>query len=406
MSNLVKTWILGSDRIWHAIGGQTLGTTPAPAKFRILRGASVQFGSAPVDPGDTYNPLIWPFELEVDEPNTSNTGVPAGTVLTTLVPSSVGTLSGNILTITANNVTIDKAYIPYYLVIRGNNCTITRSEIVGGTSWTGSESALVDHRYITQTGLRVMDCTLHQQVPSLYINAFIGHHLTARRNRIYHCVDGLGIYNNNAAISPVTGETYKNDGDCVIEGNLFERFSFFTPDPTHTSDNVTHNDGIQFHGGKRSSILGNSFQWFAAPASDFTYLGTSHPAYVSAVAFVGSSAAGVDATATANRGYGQGIIIQTIVSAPAGNTVRGNWFHGCGGQTTIRTANNYVGQNRYDLTGKKYTTSGSRYEIRTNVGLISGTTGLFTNVWNDTGEFLTYDSANPANGTGGIRADA
>lgn len=411
MSNLVQTWICGPDRVWHAIGGRTQGTPPPPSRLRMLFGSSSQYGSVPPpDPDpETYNPDVWPdgFILEVNEPSTATTGVPSGTTLDTIIPSAYGSLNtaGNILTITANNVTIDRKFIPYYLVIRGNNVTITRCEIVGGPTWTGAESALIDHRWMTQTGLKVVDCTLHCEKPNLYMNAFIGHHATIRRCHIYHVVDGLGIYNNNSAISPVTGETYKNDGDITMEGCLLERFAFFTPDPTH-SDNITHNDGIQFHGGKRSKILGNNFNWFAAPASEFAYLGTSHPAYTGANLFVGSAGAGVDATATANRGYGQGIIIQSIVSTPTGNTVRGNWFHGAGGQCTIRCNGNYVGQNRFDLTGKKYTTSGSRYEIRTNIGYLSGIEGLYTNVWNDTGAFLTYNPANPANGTGGIRADA
>lgn len=409
MTSPIQMYICGDDRLWHAVGQPPIGPPPPPAAGRVIRVSSVNVGTAPPPPPPgTYDPTVFPFgAVETYEPGPTTTGIPTGTTLTTLVPSTVGTLDAatGIITITANNVVIDSKFVPYYLKIQGNNCRITRSEIVGSPiTWAGTESALIDHRFVTQTGLFVADCLIHPQVPNYYINGFIGHHATADRNEIYHVVDGFGIYNNNAGTSPVTGEVWKNDGDLTARANWLHDFAFFFPDPAHADG--THNDGIQFHGGKRSQILGNRFDWFAASADQFT-APAQNLAIQGANAFVAQQG-GTDATATANRGYGSGFFINDIVSHITGNTIRGNWMHGTGGQTVIRTTGpNYVGQNRYDLTGKSYTTSGSRYEIRTNDSMVTSgaITGLFTNVWNDTGLPLTYDSANPANGRGGIRTD-
>lgn len=357
--------------------------------------SSVQVGTAPPDPGDGYSPLNWPYGAVYSyQPGPSTTGVPTGTALTTYTGPT---------TITTDGTVIDSKFIPVHLVIRAKNVTISRCEIVGAPTWTGAESALIDHRFVTQSGLLVADCTIHQQVPNLYINASIGHHATFVRCNIYHCVDGFGIYNTGGGTNPATGEPYTNDGDMTVLGNWWHDFSFFTPDPTH-SDNVSHNDFVQFHGGKRSLIGGNRIDHFAAPASAFP-VGTA--AYNGANAFVSSSAAGVDATATTKRGYGQGVYLQSLVSAVTGNTIEYNWFHGSGGQIVVRVPGpNIIRSNRVDRSGKNFTVNGSQYQIRANVSSLPGITGLYTNVWDDTGAYLTYDTSNPSGGSGGIRTDA
>ncbi len=393
--SILQIWHLGDDRILKSRGRPNRGPAPALTIARVLRVDSTQVGTAPPDPGGTYDPLAWTYgALYSYEPGPTTTGVPGGVTLTTYTGPA---------TITTDGTIIDSKYIPFHLVIRAKNVRITRCEIVGAPTWSGTESALIDHRFSGQSGLLVADCTIHQQVPNLYINAGIGHHATYLRCNMYHCVDGVGIYNTTSGTSPVTGEPYVNDGDVTVLGCWWHDFSFFTPDPTH-SDNVTHNDFIQFHGGKRSLIGGNRIDHFAAPASDFP-VGTA--AYNGAAAFVGSSAAGVNATATTNRGYGQGVYMQSLVSAVTGNTIEYNWLHGSGGQIVVRVPGpNIIRGNRVDRTGKNYTSTGSQYQIRANVSSLPGITGLYTNVWNDTGAFVTYNTANPSGGTGGIRTDA
>jgi hypothetical protein len=393
--SVLQVWSMGTDRILRGRGRPPRGAAPSSTVARLLEVSSVQIGTAPPDTGETYDPLVWRYgAVYTYEPGPATTGVPSGTVLTTYTGPT---------TITVDNTVIDSKYIPFHLIIRARNVRITRCEIVGAPTWSGSESALVDHRYVTQSGLLVADCTIHQQVPNLYINAFIGHHATVLRCNIYHCVDGFGIYNNNSGTNPLTGEPYTNDGDVIAQGNWWHDSTFFTPDPTH-SDNVSHNDFVQFHGGKRSLIGGNRIDHFMAPASDFP---VGSPAYNGAAAFVGSSAAGVNATATTNRGYGQGVYMQSLVSQVTGNTIEFNWFHGSGGQIVVRVPGpNIIRSNRVDRSGKNFTASGSQYQIRANVSSLPGITGLYTNVWNDTGAFVTYDTSNPSGGTGGIRTDA
>lgn len=352
----------------EAEDGSITGRATVVADGSASGGRAVQFSSAVGAPG-TY------------KPSTATTGVPAGTILTTYTGPTTITTAGTI---------IENKYIDRYLTINAADVVIRRCEIVGGTSWAGAHKGLIDARPANVSNLLVEDCTIHQQVPNVYVNGIMGHHFTMQRCYVYHCVDGAGVYNNN------TGQ--KSNVYVNMYANLFERFTFFSPDPDHAStDNITHNDGVQLHGGEHINIVGNFFNWFAAPASDFPFSSTPGGIYQSSLLFhtmddaLGNKVAGTNATATSNRGYGQNIYMSDITAHITNVSIQYNWFSGGGSQTGVQTTGPInLSYNRYDKTGKAYTSGAnpSRYQIRTTAAILPTIEGVYTNVWDDTGAAL------------------
>ena len=99
----------------------------------------------------------------------------------------------------------------------------------------------------------IEDCELRPDQPSYWLNGITGHDFTARRCNIYWTVDGIGIF-----------DTVKKTADVnvLVEACYIHDLSFFTPDPNHTNDHMTHNDGIQIQGGANGRIIGNNIQGF------------------------------------------------------------------------------------------------------------------------------------------------
>ena len=191
------------------------------------RSTLVRFGTGSASP-----PALGSYE-----PSASTTGHSGSLTL----------LSGN-QTITTAGTTIENRDITGKVIVQAANVTIRNCRIRGAGA-ESSNTALVFASSGSVSNLLIEDCTLVPDTPSVWWNGINGHDFTARRCNIYHTVDGCGLFNNSNPGGPI---------NVTIEGCYIHDLSYITPDPNHTGDNQTHNDGIQLQGGSGAIIRWNS----------------------------------------------------------------------------------------------------------------------------------------------------
>lgn len=96
------------------------------------------------------------------------------------------------------------------------------------------------------------DCVIKPQRPSVWMNGALGENGTFNRCLFENVVDAfsLSTVSDVGSITTIRG--------CVIRNPA--QFTWTPPDTGDgQSDNVTHNDGVQFHRCKNVNIIGNSF---------------------------------------------------------------------------------------------------------------------------------------------------
>lgn len=282
------------------------------------------------------------------KPSDSTTGVIPGTALQ---PYNTG---GADLIITQEGRVLENLDIYGDIKVRARNVVIRNCRLRGGKHIPGANTGIVDANSGSCYNLLVEDCTIIPDRPSYYRDGIVGHEYTARRNRIKHTNDGLGIFNKPG------GPVYAN---VTAEGNYISDLTYWSYDPAHSDG--THNDGIQVQGGENIRIVGNTV--------------------------VGSIVTG-SGSAPSPRGTHGGctIMLQQNVAKLRNVLVEKNWVDD--GQTSINIAvgskypdivvtvqNNFLGRNQYDFGG------GSKYPIRIISKSRSKVTGLFTNKWEDNG---------------------
>ena len=174
------------------------------------------------------------FGLGLVKPDSTNTGVPAGTTLTRHDGDQVITVAGTV---------IDGWEIYGNLQIHAANVVVRNTKVRGQQSTATSDARLIDAVSGSCSNLLVEDCEVVADYPSLYLTGVYGHDMTVRRTHIHGTVDGFGL---------MTG-TLSN----VLEANLVEQLTYFSPDPTH-ADNKSHNDCIQIFSGAGHTIVGNT----------------------------------------------------------------------------------------------------------------------------------------------------
>jgi hypothetical protein len=187
-------------------------------------------------------------------PSVSTTGVPLGT--------SLKTVWGDI-TITKPGTVLDSLDIHGFVKVRAASVTIRRS-IIRGSGPGHTDTGLVDVNSAAANHVLIEDCDLTHGFPSVWVDGVIGHDYTALRNNVHNVVDGFGVYNANNKSA---------DLNVTIEGNYVHDLNYMAPDP-ETSDNHTHNDGVQIqgtgptHGKLQVKIFGNNIQAFVGPGSN------------------------------------------------------------------------------------------------------------------------------------------
>ncbi len=180
------------------------------------------------------------------EPAATTTGVPSGITLTDYNSSSANTV-----TIPAGAVITEQKI--YGDITFAGSAELYRCELVGGANTITSGNTAVVNCNNTRTGIaKLTDCTIKPRTESNGRDCVLGKQYELYRCHLSGGVDGCGIY---------TTSTTNTSCDVKIYGCLIEDLTYVYPDTITTSHtDGTHNDCIQFQGGRNIHILGNSLK--------------------------------------------------------------------------------------------------------------------------------------------------
>lgn len=288
---------------------------------------------------DSREAMVW----GVDQPDSDNTGV----LSTDIYDPSRTVVSGN-LTVPAGDVT----YVDYDFEGRVSVTSAGRKYFRNckffGASGPATEQGLLHVTNASVSNVIVEDCDFIPSTPTAYFSGILGHHFTARRCKIRHCVDGIGVY-NTAAPTAVLG--------VLVEMCYIVDHSWFATAPGQTDG--SHTDGCQIQGGAGMILRGNYFGGTHDPTvGDSPWSRLSDPSYRSVSA----------------------LMVTPNVGAVTAMNVERNWFGGgeiCCNLTKSTNAGNNLGSlldNRFDRnqyyathtidirTGAYYTASGNVYD--------------------------------------------
>lgn len=221
----------------------------------------------------------------VVRPGPTNTGVPAGTVLTENRPA------GGRLSVTTDNTIIENQDIYGQVYVAAKNVIIRKCKIRGRSATTNE--GLVQTTSASAVNVLIEDCELTPDFPSYWLTGILGANYTVRRCNINRTVDGLGAYNTSAPGQPL---------NVTVEYNWIHDLSFFSPDPNHTNDNQTHNDGFQIQGGTGAIVRFNYFSSYYA-----TDVGTNNRPRPQALSCM---------------------LFNNNVGTTGGHVIEDNWFYG------------------------------------------------------------------------------
>lgn len=193
------------------------------------------------------------------KPTQDTTGVPANMPLTIMDGSEDGNPDGILKIDTTANphlANLDGKHIKAKVKILKGNVTITRSRIEPVQPLTSGNSSVafavwLDNVHANQASATIRDTSIHwgpqliQDHPySARIEGIRGANVTAERVHIYNVVDAVGVRGNGVN----------------IKGSLFNN-AYEGTDPQQP-DNITHNDGVQFHEGYNTTIQGNNIKGY------------------------------------------------------------------------------------------------------------------------------------------------
>lgn len=289
-------------------------------------------------------------------PTDATTGVPADVTFTAYNDPAVDKVS-----LPAGTVLTDK--IIYGDITPLGYVELIRCLLLGGTS-----SPTNDIGVVTCTGSRtgqtiLRDCTIKPRVEANGRNGIQGRQYEAYRCDISGTVDGCGIF------STIAGR----NADVTLLGNYIHDLVYIYPDLITTSHtDGTHNDCVQYQGGRGVWVMGNRLK------------ATAH-----ALAGTGSNPSKPWLIGTGHAN-GAGIIVQRN-TGDAPNltvTVEKNWLsHGLSHLNGKASATSYTyrGNRHYRATATNSSPSWSGYWMRFDAGMdISGIVGAeTTNTWVD-----------------------
>ena len=162
------------------------------------------------------------------KPTATNTGVPAGFVLTPV--------NGD-MTVTQDGTTIDGKDINGFLIIAASNVRVTRSIVRGhATPYTQNTGVI---RINSGTNILIEDVEVAVAAPSATVDGMWGDHFVGRRLNIHGGVDGL-----------------KAGSNTTLECSYIHDQAYFASDPNQ-GGGPTHNDAIQILEGTGIHIAGN-----------------------------------------------------------------------------------------------------------------------------------------------------
>lgn len=277
---------------------------------RRLSGIPSGGGGTPPDPSD--------FVYETTRPSRENTGVPAGTVLTTMTPeiaNQLGTLQAATATTCAKwipdaGITATGFIIPWAINntqpgVSFVNCRlIGPQDITGGVSTSTRQNPQIGvvSNHAAAATILLTRCDIQPTIPWSGSTGVIGHHYTAERCYIADVVDCFGGYNINGAEAGVK-----------VLGCFGERMTFFNNDPFQPNS-ITHDDWYQAQGGSDHQLLGNFMKGTWSPKGDI-------PAGSTTLDPMGSGLY----VCNAAGGGGRLVTVTPNVNPVSNMIVRGNW---------------------------------------------------------------------------------
>lgn len=194
--------------------------SPAASPGQVLENPGIA-SSAPALPSPTQ-----------ERPGPQSTGVPAGTVLHTVVGTVTVTVAGTV---------IDAADIKGALIIRASNVVVTRSLIEGAAK---TDSVVIE----SGTGVVLRDDEVAVAQPAAGIDSMHVTNATLDRLNIHGGVDGIKLGSGS-----------------TVENSWIHGLSHFAHDPAQ-GGGPTHNDTIQILSGTNIHIVGNYLD--ATPADN------------------------------------------------------------------------------------------------------------------------------------------
>jgi len=163
-------------------------------------------------------------------PGPTNTGVPAGTVLTRF--------DGN-LVITTPNAVVNGLDIRGFVDVRAPG-VIIRNSIIRGQATTTSRGLVTVSS--PSYGLTIEDSELAPTTPSPYVDGLRGMNIIARRLNIYGVIDQVHVYGT---------------GNVSLTGSWLHSNAHFSNDPTW-GGGPSHDDNVQIQSGTGITLTGNT----------------------------------------------------------------------------------------------------------------------------------------------------
>lgn len=205
----------------------------------LLAGLRWEIGAGGPDVWAARDALVW----GVDQPTADNTGV-----LPTSVYDPSRTVQAGNFTVATGNV----SYVDYdfqgKVSVTSSGRKYFRNCKFFGESGPSTEQGLLHVTNSAATNVIAEDCDFIPTTPTAYFTGILGHHFTARRCKIRHCVDGIGVY-NTAAPTAALG--------VLVEMCYIADHSWFATAPSQTDG--SHTDGCQIQGGAGMILRGNHF---------------------------------------------------------------------------------------------------------------------------------------------------
>lgn len=319
-----------------------LSDTSQPRQFYSSLDPS-QFPGCSLAVGDVWHSALTtaPVPIRTGRPDTTNTGVLPGSVLTRYDGNIRLTVAGTVLENLDihGNVTVAAPNC----VIR--NCRIRGYYITAAASAGESTIGLINMVNDGLWNLLVQDCTLIPDYPSWDWDGVLGHDFTLRRCLIAHTNDGIGIYNTHNGGGPVNVE---------IDSTFIGFMAYFSPTHSGNADNATHNDCIQILGGQNIWIHGSTLWGFRSMPDGMGVVDDPFGYVGQGALTVPPSGYSVTASGPYNPTYpspcsGSVIQFNNGQGTPTNVTVEFNWIDGGGASLNIPVTiiNGVVQNNRF-----------------------------------------------------------
>jgi len=249
-------------------------------------------------------------------PGPTNTGVPAGTVLTVV--------NGDVVVTTPGTV-IDAKHIKGALIIKASNVKVTRSLIEGRA---GSDSVVVS----SGSGILLQDDEIAVAHPSTGTDAMSVRGATLNRLNIHGGVDGMKLSSNS-----------------VVQNSWIHGLNYFSSDPAQ-GGGPTHNDAIQIMSGTNIRITGNYLQ--ATSSNNAAIQVTQDTGSTSGLTISGNWADGGGCTFNfSGHGPGGKLLSMGGISVTGNRFGHATKFAGCAILTDLQTTISQSG-NVFGDTGK------------------------------------------------------